>query len=76
MAFRTELENLLNKHCIEKGSNTPDYVLAQFIDNMLMAFDIAVNNRERSYGRNGVKDKYKIREEELYDYDGEFVKDI
>jgi hypothetical protein len=66
MEFRKELTDLINKYNIENGSNTPDYVLAEFIDNMLMAFDIAVNNREKTYGRNGVKDKYSVGFDEGY----------
>jgi hypothetical protein len=68
MTFRTELENLINEHCMENGSNTPDYVLAQFIDNMLMAFDIAVNSRETHFGRDKVKDKYEVPIDKVFDF--------
>lgn len=71
MEFRRGLEDLLNKHNMEKGSSTPDFLLAEFIENMLMAFDISVNNREKWYGRRGVPDKYSIpRSDGVFDYDG------
>jgi hypothetical protein len=45
MTFRKELESLLNKYSQENGSNTPDYILADFLCNCLCAFDTAVNFR-------------------------------
>lgn len=51
MSLRDELAAILNMHCAENNSNTPDYVLAQFIGDSLDAFDRAVNARELHYGR-------------------------
>lgn len=48
--FRTELERLINQHSQENGSNTPDYILAGFIEGCLGAFDVAVTERTRWYG--------------------------
>lgn len=50
--FESELTRLLNRYSLESGSNTPDYVLAQYIRNSLNAFNSAVNMREEWYGRN------------------------
>ena len=58
--FRRELTELINKHSMEKYSNTPDFLLAEFLENILMAFDISVNNREKWYGRKEVKDEFEI----------------
>lgn len=44
--FRKELEHLINRHSLENGSNTPDFVLANFLCNCLAAFDAAVNRRD------------------------------
>jgi hypothetical protein len=49
--FRQELENLINKNSLENCSNTPDFVLAEFLNGCLRAFDTAVNEREKWYGR-------------------------
>ena len=49
--FRTELKQLLNSHSKENTSNTPDLVLADYLQNCLSAFDIAVMEREQFYGR-------------------------
>jgi hypothetical protein len=49
--FLEELASLINKHCKENKSNTPDYVLAEYLKSCLSAFDIAVNSREEWYGR-------------------------
>ncbi len=49
--FRTELERLLNRHSRENTSNTPDFILAEFLCASLAAFDVAVQQRENWYGR-------------------------
>lgn len=49
--FRAELAALINKYSRENGSDTPDFILAEFIDNALFAFDVGVNAREAWYGR-------------------------
>lgn len=49
--FRYELELLINKHSIENGSNTPDFLLAEFLTDCLAAFDKTTNLREKWYGR-------------------------
>jgi hypothetical protein len=43
--FASELTTLVNRYSKENGSNTPDYVLANFLQNSLAAFDLAVNQR-------------------------------
>jgi hypothetical protein len=43
--FERDLARLLNRHCMEMGSNTPDFVLAQFLNQCLVAFDCAVNQQ-------------------------------
>jgi len=61
--FRKELERLINCHSFENGSNTPDFILAQFLHESLLAFDRAVNERERWSGRReGWGDMEKVRE--------------
>jgi len=49
--FIDELGCLINKHSMENSSNTPDFILAQFINNCLDAFNAAVQQRETWYGR-------------------------
>lgn len=49
--LRRELAVVLNRHCRENGSNTPDYVLAQYLSNCLDAFDVAVCGRAMWYGK-------------------------
>jgi hypothetical protein len=45
MTLRDALQHLLNRFSAENESNTPDYVLAQFLVDCLAAFDKAVNAR-------------------------------
>jgi hypothetical protein len=49
--LRTDLVALLNRHSRENESNTPDFVLAQFLLDSLEAFDAAIRVREAWYGR-------------------------
>ena len=46
MSFRKELGTLINSYNMEDGSNTPDCVLADFLEDVLIAFDKAVVSRE------------------------------
>lgn len=49
--FDKDLASLINKHSMENGSNTPDYILAQYLLSCLMVFNLAVQQRETWYGR-------------------------
>ena len=49
--FRSELERLVNRCSMENGSNTPDFILADYLAAALAAFDCAVQQRETWYGR-------------------------
>ena len=51
MDFIKELEHLINVCSIENESNTPDFILAQYVRHCLDAFNKACNARERWYGR-------------------------
>jgi hypothetical protein len=45
MAFREELSRLINRHSRESVSNTPDFILAEFLAGCLRAFDLATLSR-------------------------------
>lgn len=47
-----ELTTLLNKYSAENGSNTPDFILAQYLLGCLRVWNDHVQWRERWYGRN------------------------
>lgn len=44
-----ELEAVLNRHSVENESNTPDFILADYLRACLSAFAVATNERERWY---------------------------
>lgn len=56
--FRSELQQLLNRHSKENGSNTPDFILADHLNRALESFDKAVLEREAWYGRTTEKVNY------------------
>ena len=42
LTFRQELERLINSHSKENGSDTPDFILAEYLEDCLQAYDRAV----------------------------------
>lgn len=49
--FRKKLSQLINSESMENGSNTPDFILAEFLSDVLNAWDESVTAREKWYGR-------------------------
>jgi hypothetical protein len=45
------LKSLLNQYSVENGSNTPDFILAEYMLSTLKAFEAASLERERWYGK-------------------------
>jgi len=60
--FQKELEALINKHSIENVSDTPDFILAQFMVQSLLAFEHASNERIKELER-----ELEIAESHLHD---------
>lgn len=55
--FSTELTDLINKYSLENHSNTPDFILAQFLVTALEAFNQGVADREHWYRKSGHQHK-------------------
>jgi hypothetical protein len=51
MDLEKEIRNLLNRASAENQSDTPDFVLAQFLAGSLSVFNSAIVEREAFYGR-------------------------
>lgn len=49
--FNNDLACLLNKYSKENGSNTPDFILAEYLTQQLEAWNLAVRASEEWYGR-------------------------
>jgi hypothetical protein len=49
--FRKDLETIINCNSMENGSNTPDFILANYLAGCLELFDKTVAAREVWYGR-------------------------
>ena len=47
--FLKDLETLINSHSKENGSDTPDWILAEYLDNCLKSFDTAMFHRKAWY---------------------------
>jgi len=60
--FKKELEELINKHSKENGCDTPDFILANFLNASLDAFDAAVKHRSEWYGEGNPNPKVNIEE--------------
>jgi len=57
MDFRDELSELINRHNMENASDTPDFILAVYLNNCLEAFDKAINERRNWYKGNSGEEK-------------------
>lgn len=49
--LRTRIEAAINSVSAESGSNTPDFILAEYLTDCLQAFDKASRAREKWYGK-------------------------
>lgn len=56
--FQRELTSLINSYNMEGDSDTPDFILAQYIQDCLTAWAIATSAREKWYGRRYVNPEY------------------
>ena len=45
--FRKELTDLINFYSKENGSDTPDFILAEYLGDCLQVFDKAINARDK-----------------------------
>ena len=43
--FKKDLVTIINKHSMESQSNTPDFILAEYLVNCLYAYNKAVSNK-------------------------------
>jgi hypothetical protein len=50
-SFRSRLETLINECSAENESDTPDFILADYLNGCLAAFNLATVRRENWYGR-------------------------
>lgn len=58
MKLRKQIETAINSVSAENGSNTPDFILAEFLSDCLSAFDRATKAREKWYGLEMVPTQY------------------
>lgn len=49
--FARDLESLINRHSMENGSDTPDFILAGYLLACLRSWNAAMTAREGWYGR-------------------------
>jgi hypothetical protein len=50
-SFEQDLAEVINRHSRESNSNTPDFILATYMNNCLKAFNTASNAREKWYNK-------------------------
>ena len=51
MGLMQEIQEAINRASRESDSNTPDFVLAEYLMNCLNAYEVAVNRRENLKGK-------------------------
>lgn len=53
--FQKELTALINIHSMENASNTPDFLIAEFLVNCLRAFNLASEQKEKWFAKEVVE---------------------
>jgi hypothetical protein len=56
--FEEELRSLINKYSKENESNTPDFILAEYLLSCLEAFNTACNERNKWYNNHSEISKF------------------
>ena len=59
--FENELRDLINKHSLENTSNTPDFILANYLLGCLKVFNETVNRRLDWYTPVGAENDVPIK---------------
>jgi hypothetical protein len=54
MRLEQEIANVLNRECLENESDTPDFLLAQYLIGCLEVWNKTVIARDKWYGWNGL----------------------
>lgn len=83
-AFRRELARLLNKYNKENASNTPDFILAEYLNDCLSAYDRSSEHRDRWHMKEKPTSEtkpdetdedrlYREKEMKVEDYAGGFI---
>jgi len=49
--IKRDLAHVINCHSLENGSNTPDFILAEYLYDCLMAYNQTSRKREKWFGR-------------------------
>lgn len=47
--LRKDIAEVINRHSAENGSDTPDFILAEYLESCLRSFDVACNRRSNWY---------------------------
>lgn len=48
--FKRDLARLINLYSLESVSNTPDFIIAEYLTNTLLEFDKLMQSRDNWYG--------------------------
>lgn len=54
LSFEKKLEQLINEYSKEKGSDTPDFILAQYLSECLYNYNRTIKERDKWFGLNDI----------------------
>ncbi len=63
LSFLQRLQDLINKHSKESDSDTPDFILAQYLNNCLTSFNSALKQRSNWYSKETDFDSQSLKEQ-------------
>ena len=69
--FSKRLEQLINEFSMENCSDTPDFILAEYIEDCLNAYNTATSHREAWYGREPETDLVPLQDDGILEETGD-----
>lgn len=72
--FEKDLAALINRYSKENDSDTPDFILARYLNEVMKNFNAAVLDREQWYGRERHVEDF-LSNQPIIDYDSEPIID-
>lgn len=56
--FTRELEHLINKYSMENESNTPDYILAKYLERCMTNYALTISETDKHKGKPFINPEY------------------
>ena len=73
--FTRELEHLINKYSMENESNTPDFILAKYLERCMTNYALTISQKDNGKTRQGNYFRNALKELNLFNKRYTIIKD-